>query len=153
MKNYLDLLPDGIYRLVVEYMYADTLQELIKAVPKTFDTGVTCQWSSVLLLQNKSDWVRSQSLNNSYRRGIRDYWLSDWYKLLIDMESPTASSCAEVHALTINLLKVNAVFDISPGRSFWWSSCIGPKLLTLAGWYRLTEGTELVDQSHRLHRF
>jgi len=137
--NYLYLLPDDVYRMVCKYMYAESMDGILRRIPLA--TGIWPPRELVFALQNGSDHVRSQSINNSYRRGIRHYRESDWFKLLIDMERPSAFHLS-TYGFNSWMLRRFKVFDVSPNGSFWWSSCSQPTKLTYAGWVRLlAEGT------------
>ena len=138
--TYLAQLPDEVYRLVALYMYADVVNDIMGKVPLV--TGIWPPPNLIFAMQNGSDHIRSQSLNNSYRRSTRHYKEADWYKLLIDMERPCAYALMS-YGFNSWMLRRYKVFDMSIHGGIWWNSCKQPTRLTYAGWCRLTEGTKL----------
>ena len=132
--SYLDKLPDEIYRMVLRYMYAAPMEQILTEMPLV--TGLWPPPSLVFVLQNGSDHVRSQSLNNTYRRYLRHYREADWFKLLIDMERPSAYKL-QGYGFNSWLVRRYKVFDMTAEGGIWWNSCRQPSRLTYAGWGRL----------------
>jgi hypothetical protein len=129
--NYLDQLPDDIYKKIATYMYAEVLQEV-----ESFLSVQHTIFPELATFQNGSDHIRSNSLCNSYRRHRRHFREADWYKLLIDLERPCACQLACVGFFPW-LLRRWRVFDLSAGGDMWWTHCKHPTLMTYAGWRRV----------------
>ena len=132
MNTYLDLLPDDIYRIVYSYLFADTMNQIITEQPLV--VGIWPPLEMLFLLQNGSDVIRSQSLNNTYRRKVRHYKEGDWFKLLIDLERPTAFKLRQYGFHSWMHVKV---WDLANDGGVWWNSNQQPLRLNLAGWRRL----------------
>ena len=136
--NYLDRLPEEIYREIVKYMYAEVVAQVYAIMPLAEHMWPPTELHKAL--QNGSDHVRSESLNNSYRRGVRHYKEADWYKLLIDLERPCVChrDFGFEDVVPWWLMRRCRVFDVSASGQFWWNTCNQPAHLTYAGWCRLT---------------
>ena len=132
MKTYLDTLPDEIYRIVASYMYAEPMEQIITDIPLV--VGVWPPLEILFLLQNGSDIVRSQSINNTFRRKIRHYREGDWFKLIIDLERPTAY---KLQQFGFNSWLHVKVWDLANDGGVWWNSNHQPLRLNTAGWKRL----------------
>jgi len=133
MRNYLAELPDEVYRQVAKYMYADPMESILKDI--SLVVGIWPPKDLVFMLQNGSDHIRSESLNNNFRRKIRHYRENDWYKLLIDLERPSAYKLqGEGFHTWLNM----KVWDLGADGGVWWCNTKQPLRLTYAGWCRLT---------------
>ena len=132
MTTYLDTLPDDVYRIVRSYMYADPMKQIITDIPLV--VGIWPPLEILFLLQNGSDIIRSQAINNTYRRKIRHYREGDWFKLLIDLERPTAYKLQQFGFHSWLHVKV---WDLSNDGGVWWNSNQQPLRLNIAGWKRL----------------
>jgi len=144
MRSYLDMLPDEIYRIVYSYIRADVMKQIVNDMPLI--VGIWPPKEILFLLQNGSDIVRSQSINNSYRRKVRHYREGDWYKLLIDLERPSAYKLQDHGFHTWIHVKV---WDLANDGGVWWNSNQQPLRLNLAGWKRLLSEE---DSGSRFHR-
>lgn len=128
-KNFLDALPDELFRHVYSFIKADSLQyipqyELVKDMaPYVRHLG--------------GDPVRSKYLNDKYRsitkngKGrIREL---DLWKLLCDLERPV------IWHTTILGWDEWFVrrFEVHDGGGIQWHSIYEPSKLSLAGWHRL----------------
>ena len=130
--SYLDLLPDDVYRLIAEYTHADLRKELCSIIkPREYNFLTHHIFNT---FKNVSDYIRCQSLNNSSRRFMTRHIHSDWYKLLIDLESPVCR--LTYHGLKSRRCKV---YDVSATGEVWWNSVKQPPRLSYAGWIRLTD--------------
>ena len=132
--NYLDELPDEIYRMVYSYMHADVVNDIMGKVPLV--TGIWPPKQSIFNMQNGSDHIRSAAINNAYRRHMRHYKEQDWFRLLIDMERPSAYKL-QSYGYNSWMVRRHKVFDMDV-KGIWWNSSDMPCRLTYAGWCRLT---------------
>ena len=131
--NYLDKLPEELYRMIYAYVHAEVLNDVIGKIPLV--TGIWPPPNLVFAMQNSSDHVRSNALNNTYRRNMRHYTEQDWFKLLIDMERPSAYKLMS-YGFNSWMSRRYKVFDMDV-RGIWWNNTNCPLRLTYAGWCRL----------------